>query len=137
MRCNRLIDNRLEDGTSDYLLNAHFLSIFLSVLFGGCVVSSRPQLEAVFPGYGASDYGKEKLASHFYQMAISAIRLSDFPQSPSLHSLSAFIIVDSTWLREEQPLTCCSFVGVAIRAAQVLGKRISSSFIGLGCILNL
>ena len=129
MCSNWLINNRLEDGSSDYLLNAHFLSIFLSVLFGGCVVSSRPQLEAVFPGYGASGHGKEKLASHFYQMAISSIRLSDFPQSPSLHSLSAFIIVDSTWLREEQPLTCCSFVGVAIRAAQVLGKPSSNPLI--------
>lgn len=55
-------------------------------------------------------------------MAISAIRLSDFPQVPSLQSLAAFLIVDTTWLREEQPLTCCSFVGVAYRVAQVLGK---------------
>jgi hypothetical protein len=68
-------------------------------------------------------YSKDKLTSRFYQLAISAIRMSDFPQSPSLHSLSAFIIVDSTWLREEQPLTCCSFVGLAIRAAQLLGKH--------------
>lgn len=117
---------RLEDSSPDYILNAHFLSIYLAVLFGGCVVSSRPQLDAAFPGYGVSGNGKEKLASHFYQLAISAIRLSDFPQSPSLHSLSAFIIVDTTWLREEQPLTCCALVGVAIRAAQVLGEHLES-----------
>lgn len=108
---------RLENSDPEYVLSPHFLSMFLSVLFGGCVACPRPRLEALFGGYS-----KDKLTSRFYQLAISAIRLSDFPQSPSLHSLSAFIIVDSTWLREEQPLTCCSFVGLAIRTAQLLGK---------------
>jgi hypothetical protein len=36
--------------------------------------------------------------------------------------LSAFLIADTMWLREEQPLNCCSLVGLAVRVAQMLGE---------------
>lgn len=69
---------------------------------------------------------RESLSSRFYNYAICAVRLSDFPSSPSLNSFSAFLIIDSTWLLEEKPLTCCSFVGLAFRVAQMLGEHSSS-----------
>lgn len=95
----------------------HFLSLLSAVLFAGSVVAPRYRLSTVF-----GDVSREMLTSRLYRRAVRAIRLSEFPQSPSLQSLSAFIIVDSTWLREEQPLTCCSFIGVAARVAQMLGE---------------
>lgn len=119
----------------DFNHSTHFLSLFVAVLFAGSVVCPRSRLQQTF-----GHRSRERLSSRLYKMAISAIRLSDFPQVPSLQSLAAFLIVDTTWLREEQPLTCCSFVGVAYRVAQVLGKlktsiipriRNLTSFLGL------
>ncbi|GIZ48278.1 hypothetical protein CKM354_001134600 [Cercospora kikuchii] len=100
----------------NYQLSVHFLSLLTAVLFAGSVVCPRFRLQTVF-----GNISRETLTSRLYRRAVRAIRLSEFPQSPSLQSLSAFIIVDSTWLREEQPLTCCSFIGVATRVAQMLG----------------
>lgn len=62
------------------------------------------------------------LSTRFHKLTVSAIRLVDFPKSPSLWAFSAFLIVNSTWLREEQPLNCCSFIGLAFRVAQMLGE---------------
>lgn len=107
----------MENQDADYELNANFVSILAAVIFAGCAVCSRPRLRELF-----GHISREKLSSRFYSLAVSAIRLTDFPRSPSLQSMAAFIIVDVTWLREEQPLTCCAFVGVAFRVAQMLGK---------------
>lgn len=107
---------RLDTRDPNYVLSVHFLALMAAVLFAGSVVCPRYRLSTVF-----GDLSRETLVSRLYRRAVRAIRLSEFPQSPSLQSLSAFIIVDSTWLREEQPLTCCSFIGVAARVAQMLG----------------
>ncbi|KAH9216519.1 fungal-specific transcription factor domain-containing protein [Leptodontidium sp. 2 PMI_412] len=97
-------------------LDLHFLALFTAVLFAGCAISSRKRLGEIFPGQT-----REDLSSKFYQGAVRAIRLTNFPQSPSLNTLASFIITDTIYLREEQPLTCCSFVGLATRVAQMLG----------------
>ncbi|EME42621.1 hypothetical protein DOTSEDRAFT_89963 [Dothistroma septosporum NZE10] len=106
----------LDTRDPNYVLSVHFLALMAAVLFAGSVVCPRYRLSTVF-----GDLSRETLVSRLYRRAVRAIRLSEFPQSPSLQSLSAFIILDSTWLREEQPLTCCSFIGVAARVAQMLG----------------
>jgi hypothetical protein len=98
-------------------VNLHFVALLTAVLFAGCAICSRKRLGELFGGQS-----RENLSSHYYRRAVRAIRLTNFPQTPSLYTLSAFIIVDTTWLREEQPLTCCSFVGLAIRVAQMLGE---------------
>ncbi|PVH78812.1 hypothetical protein DL98DRAFT_236184 [Cadophora sp. DSE1049] len=97
-------------------LDLHFLALLTAVLFAGCAISSRKRLAEIF-----KDQSREDLSSRFYQRAVRAVRLTNFPQSPSLHTLAAFMIVDTIYLREEQPLTCCSFVGLATRVAQMLG----------------
>lgn len=107
---------RLDNRDPNYVLSVHFLCLLTAVLFAGSVVCPRYRLSTVF-----GEVTREALTSRLYRRAVRAIRLSEFPQSPSLQSLSAFIVVDSTWLREEQPLTCCSFIGVCVRVAQMLG----------------
>lgn len=111
-----LTHGRVDTRDTNYILSVHFLSLLTAVLFAGSVVCPRYRLQTVF-----GNINRETVTSQLYRRAVRAIRLSDFPQSPSLQSLSAFVIVDSTWLREEQPLTCCSFIGVATRVAQMLG----------------
>src|SRR6266536_5501396 len=103
--------------TSSTEVYLHFFALLTAVLFAGCAICSRKRLEELF-----SEQSWENLSSLFYRRAVRAIRLTNFPQTPSLFTLSAFIIVDTIWLREEQPLTCCSFVCLATRVAQMLGE---------------
>lgn len=103
--------------TTSYSPGAHFLALYGAVMFAGCVVCPRNILDQIF-----GPKSREALSSRLYDLAICAIRLANFPKSPSLWTFAAFLIVNSTWLREEQPLNCCSFVGLAFRVAQMLGK---------------
>jgi hypothetical protein len=113
---NILTYSRVDTSSTD--VDLHFLALLTAVLFAGCAISSRKQLGEVFGGRS-----RENLSSRFYRRAVRAIRLTNFPETPSLSTLSAFIIVNTLWMREEQSLTCCSFVGLAIRVAQMLGKQ--------------
>ena len=90
--------------------------MFIAVLFAGCVVCPRSRIKEAF-----GSTSREDLSSHLYKHAVSATRLSNFPRTPSLHSLTAYLILNTTWLREEQPLTCGSVVGAAARVSQMLG----------------
>lgn len=98
-------------------LDLHSLALFSAVIFAGSVVCSRSRIREAF-----GDISREDLAARLHQHARSIIRLTHFPRAPSTQSLTAYIIIDSTWLRSEQPLACCSFIGVAMRVAQKLGK---------------
>ena len=105
-----------EGANPDYILGPHFLALYMAVIFASCCVSPRAMLQRYF---GLKS--RERLAQQYYDLAVNAIRLAEFPASPSLRTFAAYIIVDSTWLREEQPLQCCSLVGLGFRVAQMLG----------------
>ncbi|KAK5167509.1 uncharacterized protein LTR77_007208 [Saxophila tyrrhenica] len=107
--------NQVEHTEND--TSIHFLALLLAVLFAGTVVSPRSYVRTMF----GNDAVREELSARLYRTAVRGIRMSDFPRVPSIQSFTAFIIVDATWLRAEQPLTCCSFVGLAVRVAQMLG----------------
>jgi hypothetical protein len=110
--------SRVDGSSTD--VDLHFVALLMAVLFAGCGICSRKRLAEMFGGQS-----RENLSSRFYRRAVRAIRLTNFPETPSLSTLSAFIIVNTLWLREEQSLTCSSFVGLAIRVAQMLGKKFS------------
>ncbi|KAE9371804.1 hypothetical protein N431DRAFT_559228 [Stipitochalara longipes BDJ] len=101
---------------SNMNVELHFLALHAAVLFAGCAICSRKRLSEIFGGQS-----RESLSSRFYRRAVQAIRLTNFPQTPSLYTLSAFMIIDTMWLREEQPLNYCSLIGLAVRIAQILG----------------
>ena len=90
-------------------VSIHCLALLMAVLFAGSVVCPRTYIRTVF-----GNVVREDLSSRFYRAAVRAIRMSDFPRVPSIQSFTAFLIVDATWLRAEQPLICCSFVGLAV-----------------------
>ncbi|KAI7051776.1 hypothetical protein KC362_g31 [Hortaea werneckii] len=105
-----------EGANSDYMVGPHFLALYMAVIFASCCVSPRAMLQRHF-----GPRSRERLDQQYYDLAVSAIRLAEFPASPSLRTFAAYIIIDSTWLREEQPLQCCSLVGLGFRVAQMLG----------------
>ena len=90
--------------------------LILAVLFAGSVVCSTLKFERYFV---SEDH--EEITLQLYWMSSRALSLSGFPRVPTVESLSAYLIVQGTWMREEEPLTTCSFVGVAVRVAQMLG----------------
>jgi hypothetical protein len=87
-----------------------------AVLYAGAVVCSRDTLERYFH---ISD--RATVASRLHKTASKALKLAHFPRAPTVSSLSAYLIIQGTWMREEEPLVTCSFVGVAVRVAQMLG----------------
>lgn len=107
----------MQDPSFEHNITFHFLALFTAVLFAGSVVCPRFYIRNSF-----GDLSREELSTRLYKRAVRAIRMSDFPRSPSIQSLTAFIIANATWLRAEQPLSCCPFVAVAVRVAQMLGK---------------
>jgi hypothetical protein len=105
---------RIQDPASEYNITYHFLALLTAVLFAGSVVCPRSYIKNAF-----GKISREELSTRLYKQAVRATRMSDFPRSPSIHSLTAFIIANATWLRAEQPLTCCPFVAVTVRVAQI------------------
>lgn len=57
----------------------------------------------------------EALTGRLYTAATKALVAIDFPSRPTVASLTAFLIVHTCQVREEEPLTTFSFVGTAIR----------------------
>ncbi|KAI7361790.1 hypothetical protein KC354_g7817 [Hortaea werneckii] len=121
------------EGTNqNYILGPHFLALYMAVIFASCCVSPRAMLQRHF-----GPNSRERLAQQYYDLATSAIRLAEFPASPSLRTFAAYIIIDSTWLREEQPLQCCSLVGLGFRVAQMLGLHPRRTTPGRKTILGI
>lgn len=89
------------------------IPFILAVLFAGA---------AVVPVRDVREPDKHKeLVVSLYQTASEALHSSCFPRTPTVQSLTAYLILQCTFMREEEPLTTCSFIGVAVRVAQMLG----------------
>lgn len=89
------------------------IAFILAVLFAGAAVVPLQDVHE-------PDEHKELVAS-LYRTASEALRSSCFPRTPTVQSLTAYLILQCTFMREEEPLTTCSFIGVAVRVAQILG----------------
>lgn len=92
------------------------VTLILAALYAGAVVCLHLSLTDAFPGTDI-----ERVAIDIYQEAINALHAEHFPRVPTVASLSAYMILQGTWMRDEEPLTTCSFVGVTVRVAQMLG----------------
>ncbi|KAF2167530.1 hypothetical protein M409DRAFT_22337 [Zasmidium cellare ATCC 36951] len=92
-----------------------FVSLMMAILYAGSVAC--PQIVAGLE----DDTGPEGFSTNLHQLAMKAVRLSNFPRTPNLESFTAYIICQATWMREEEPLVCVAFVGLALRVAHMLG----------------
>ncbi|KIR31795.1 hypothetical protein I352_05790 [Cryptococcus deuterogattii MMRL2647] len=87
--------------------NPSFLPLLISVLSAGSITIHEPW----------SDRVGQKLRG----LIPEALRVIGFPYYPSVYSLMAYILANSTLIREEDAFSSCSFVAVALRVAQSMG----------------
>jgi hypothetical protein len=97
----------------------------MSVLYAGSMSMSS---NAISKLCGKS---KEQMTSTFYAATMNGLAATAFPRAPTISSLIAFLIVQTCLIREEEPLTSCSFVGMAMRVAQSMGLHRDGSLFGL------
>jgi hypothetical protein len=109
----RLDDPTQTQGTS------HFICLLLAVLFAGSVVC--PDIELLRALLLDPTQTREDLQKSLHERTSRALRQASFPRTPSLETFTAYIIIQASWMRVEEPLTTCSFMGVAYRVAQMLG----------------
>lgn len=96
--------------------NPSFLSLLLAVLFTG----SLARTNTVDGGSYLMDV-PTCYPTALYRMALTSLTLVAFPQNPGLHSLMAYVLINAMIIREEEALSSCSFVALAIRIGQAMG----------------
>lgn len=97
--------------------NSRFIPLMLAIIFAGSVVCAGEKFREAF---GPST-SREDLSTSLYLLATKMLRMANFPRTPTIDSFTAYLIIQGTWMRDEEPLTCCAFVGTAVRVAQMLG----------------
>ena len=73
----------------------------------------------------------ESMQTRLYRLTLSALALVGFPQNPAIYSLCAFILAQNMLIREEESLSCSSFISVAFRISQAMGIHRDGSLFGL------
>jgi hypothetical protein len=106
--------------------NPSFLSLLFAVLFAASTTCSEAFLELHF-----CDSPPKAISTGLYQLTETTLSLMCFPRTPTLDSLSAFLISRTIVMREEDAMTTSSFVGIALRAAQGMGLHRDGSHFGL------
>ncbi len=91
--------------------NPSFLSLLFSVLFAASTTCSEAFLELHF-----GDLPPEMVSSRLYHLVEMTLNLVAFPRTPTLDSLSAFLISKNMMMREEDAMMTSAFIGTALRA---------------------
>ena len=97
--------------------NLPFLTLFLALLYAGSLSCPPSSWLDVVPSVARDG----PPSTCFRRLTSTALRISKFPKAPTLDALRAYLIYQSTEMKEEEPLTCVAFVGLALRAANMLG----------------
>ncbi|KAE8538226.1 hypothetical protein D1P53_005565 [Cryptococcus gattii VGV] len=87
--------------------NPSFLPLLISVLSAGSITIHEPW--------------SDRVGQKLHGLIPEALRVIGFPYYPSVYSLMAYILANSTMIREEDAFSSCSFVAVALRIAQSMG----------------
>ena len=94
------------------------ICLLLAVLFpGSAVYPNISLLRGLLPEGLQSREDLEKL---LHERASKALRHASFPRTASIETFTACVLIQVTWMRFEEPLTTCSFIGLAYRVAQSL-----------------
>lgn len=104
--------------------NPSFLALLYAVLFAASTTASAGALK---PHFNGATTGSVSLT--LLSLTKASLSLVSFPERPALDSLSAFLVSQNMLMREEEAITTCSFVGIALRVAQGMGfHRDGSNF---------
>ncbi|CAZ85483.1 unnamed protein product [Tuber melanosporum] len=106
--------------------NHGFFPLLLSVLYAGSMSLPAKVIEKILTGQS-----KIEVTKSLYSGSMHALSASSFPRTPTVSSLIAFLITQTCLIREEEPLTSCSFLGMAMRVAQSMGLHRDGSLFGL------
>ncbi|KAI1611053.1 fungal-specific transcription factor domain-containing protein [Exophiala viscosa] len=90
--------------------------LILAALYAGAAVYQGSSLGDVLPNADI-----RRVAVELQREATRALHGAHFPRVPTVASLAAYLIIQGTWMRDEEPLNTSSFIGVAVRVAQMLG----------------
>ena len=89
--CDALLDSkesRLDNGNRDLFV------LMLATCFAGAIVCPAEELRPYFP-----TESKEIVARRLHGASLQFLRTTAFPHKPTVRSLVAYILCQSTWLR--------------------------------------
>jgi len=107
-----------------------FVALLLAVLFTGSVAGPHPQVGGISPTGQQYDALQKQLC----RMTSTSLTMVGFPQNPAMASLEAYLLLQSILMREEEAVSSCSFVAVAVRIAQAMGLHRDPADFGLNPI---
>jgi hypothetical protein len=93
-----------------------FIPLLYAFWYGGSVSIPHRKLKEEF-----KNVPRATLSAQLHDEVTRALTMISFPHIPSLPGLTAFLIVQTILVREEEPLTSSLFVGLALRVAQTMG----------------
>jgi hypothetical protein len=76
-----------------------FLSLLYAILYAGSAVGSSSTLDVVF-----SYTSRAELSKDLYAKTTAALKRASFARTPAIDSFTAYMIAQSIWSREEEPL---------------------------------
>jgi hypothetical protein len=106
--------------SGDLIDNPTFIPLLLAVLYAGAASMSPKAIKASFEGRS-----KDIVTGHLFSATTSALNATAFPRSPTTNSLIAFLIVQTCNIREEDPLSTCSFIGMSMRIGELYDLRVA------------
>lgn len=103
-----------------------FLPLLFAVLFAGSFGQPTPLFNQE-----TSEASFSAMTAPLYKLHSHALSLVAFPQSPTIYSLIAYLIAQNLLIREEESLSSCSYISVALRIAQAMGLHRDGSLFKL------
>lgn len=96
--------------------NPSFIPLLYAIWYGGSVTISIRAIKAEFHVSSRS-----ALSIIWSEEVTKWLNKINFPRSPTLQGLAAYLIVQTIVSKEEEPLTSSLFVSLAMRVAQTMG----------------
>ena len=93
-----------EDSDPGSLASEPFLALLVAICYAGSVASPD-----VFIG---SSPNPEEVSRNLQTLGFKALRLARFPKAPTLDTFTAYMVLQATWMKEEDPLVCDSEISL-------------------------
>lgn len=93
-----------------------FIPLLYAIWYGGSVTVSVPTIKAEF-----NAPSRLALATIYSHHVTDWLAKVSFPRKPSLQSLAAYLISQTILSKEEEPLSSCLFVSLAVSVGQTMG----------------